>query len=185
MRRTVPKKYLWAYERHLSLEPARFTAGRGASRLASATSVWRGAAPTVIAERGTEYHLLAVVVIRSRVRINHGGPSDGGYLRPQVGNRAHARDHGAGPRYQVQQAMRPHVQPGVLDVVCVVVGVQGCIEDDISRVVHVELPAAGIAGCRESSSSWHRIVRARHRNGLPARMNVGISLFLGRRPVGM
>ena len=69
---------------------------------------------------------------------NTGGCGQHEHVHHQVGNRAHARDHGAGPSHQAERAVRPHVQPGVREVVFVVVGVQGRIEDDFSGVVHVE-----------------------------------------------
>src|SRR5688572_11430236 len=125
--------------------------------------------PAAIAERGAEHHLSPVVVMRSGVRNKRGGLEGHEHIHHQMGSRTYAWDHGTGPSHQAERAVRPYVQPGVRDLVCVVVGVQGRIKDEFSRVVQVELPAHDIAGGHEGSSPWHRIARARHRNGLSSR----------------
>ena len=158
--------------------PVRSNAWRGASRLACATSGWRRAAPRVVPRHPFRAVAPNTTCPRSllcapELGTNAGGGTDDEHIHHQLGNRAHARDHGAGPSHQAERAVRPHVQPGVRDRSprqCSGSGVQGRIEDDFSGVVHVELPTQDIAGGHEFSSSWHLIARARHPYGLSCRV---------------
>jgi hypothetical protein len=56
----------------------------------------------VFDEAGAEYHLPAVIVMRSRVRNEYERWCDTEHIHPQPSDGAYARDHGTSSSYEVE-----------------------------------------------------------------------------------
>ena len=136
-------------------------------------------------ERGAEHHLATVIVMRSGVGNDNGGRWDsqlrsyaGGQFVPTPGITVPVR----ATRWSEPCDHTYNPISGTTSLLFV--SVQGCIEDDFSGVVQVDLKADDRASGHKCASSWHRIARACHRNSL-SRPSAGIPRLPERQQAGM